>query len=109
MDGVSAKHHAMCLGAAAAAAAAAAASWAPAPGVFMIMFRCNDPAANAEHPLDPIAPNEVLLAAAACKQKAAALGLDELRFNTITLKVWWEWWGGPAARPPASRSLPASG
>eukprot|EP00877_Chromochloris_zofingiensis_P005949 jgi/Chrzof1/1607/Cz10g14120.t1 len=38
------------------------------------------------HPLDPLAIDEINLAAAACRAKAVALGLPPLRFNTITLQ-----------------------
>eukprot|EP00884_Botryococcus_braunii_P003392 jgi/Botrbrau1/13053/Bobra.0187s0015.1 len=37
-------------------------------------------------PLDPLTEEEVRMAAAACRKHAAAQGLPELRFNTITLK-----------------------
>lgn len=39
------------------------------------------------HPLDPLSAAEMTAAAAACRAKAAAEGVERLRFNTITLKV----------------------
>ncbi|KAI3429769.1 hypothetical protein D9Q98_010082 [Chlorella vulgaris] len=60
------------------------------------------------HPLDPITAEEISLAAAACKEKATALGISSLRFNTITLQepakqtlIAWQHAGCPAdALPP---------
>ena len=42
---------------------------------------------QAAHPLDPLAPAELLAAAQACRAKAAELGLPPLRFNSIAAQV----------------------
>lgn len=44
-------------------------------------------ALTGHHPLDPLDQQEVAHAAQSCRDKAAALGLPPLRFNTITLQV----------------------
>ena len=39
------------------------------------------------HPLDPLTPDEISIAAKTCKQRAQSLGESPLRFNAITLQV----------------------
>ena len=41
------------------------------------------------HPLDPLTPDEVVLAAKVCKEAAERKGQAPLRFNAITLQVLW--------------------
>lgn len=40
------------------------------------------------HPLDPLSPDEIRATAAAVRTAVAEKRLENLRFNTITLKVW---------------------
>lgn len=39
------------------------------------------------HPLDPLTPDEVIVAAKTCKAYAEKEGVSPLRFNAITLQV----------------------
>jgi Cu2+-containing amine oxidase len=41
----------------------------------------------AAHPLDPLTAQEIVSTAAICRQYVAEKGLGDIRFNTITLKV----------------------
>lgn len=43
-------------------------------------------AATVHHPLDPLSPAELTAAADVCRQWAEQQGVQELRFNFITLK-----------------------
>ena len=45
------------------------------------------PLGTSRHPLDPLSPEEITAAAAACKERALELNLPELRFNSIGAKV----------------------
>lgn len=40
------------------------------------------------HPLDPLTPDEVIVAAKTCKAYAEKDGVSPLRFNAITLQVY---------------------
>lgn len=43
--------------------------------------------AEFSHPLDPLFPDEIKATATAVRSAVLAKGLENLRFNTITLKV----------------------